>query len=123
MVVLANDVVNSLLTYSQMAYPNEGILLLRGKKRNEVVEVSGVMVPPAAVHARSYSSFSWFMLPVDMSYVGVAHSHPSGVVRPSQEDMLHASGSVMVIVGYPFSGADRIGVFDKDGNPLPFQVK
>ena len=90
-VVLAAQVVDSLLTYSKMAYPNEGILLLRGKSKKGIVEVTGVIVPPAAVHSRAYSSFNWFMLPVDMSYLGVAHSHPSGNATPSHEDMLHSA--------------------------------
>jgi proteasome lid subunit RPN8/RPN11 len=121
--VFTREVVDSLLSYAQMAYPNEGILILRGKRRKGVVRVDSVMVPPAAVHSRAYSSFNWFMLPVDMSYVGVAHSHPSGVVMPSHEDKLNASGAIMVILGYPFNGPDRIGVFDRDGNHLPFTVE
>jgi len=72
-VVFASHIIDSLLTYSRMAYPNEGILILRGKSKKGVVEITSVMVPPAAVHAHSYSSFNWFMLPVDMSYMGVTH--------------------------------------------------
>lgn len=122
-VVLAAQVLDSLLTYSKMAYPNEGILLLRGKSKKGIVEVTSVMVPPAAVHSRAYSSFNWFMLPVDMSYLGVAHSHPSGNATPSHEDMLHSSGKIMVIMGYPYSDASDIGVFDYNGNRVPFEVR
>jgi proteasome lid subunit RPN8/RPN11 len=114
---------DSLLTYSRMAYPNEGILILRGKSKKGVVEVTSVMVPPAAVHAHSYSSFNWFMLPVDMSYLGVAHSHPSGNANPSDEDRLHATGKIMVIMGYPYSSASHVGVFDHNGNRVPFEVR
>ena len=121
--VFAREVVDSLLSYSKMAHPNEGILLLRGKARKGVAEITGVMIPPAAVHARSYSSFSWFMIPVDMSYIGVAHSHPSGYAVPSHEDLLHATGRLMVIMGYPYDGPGNIGVFTKDGRAIPFEVK
>ncbi len=121
-VVLAAQVLDSLLTYSKMAYPNEGILLLRGKSKKGVVEVTSVMVPPAAVHARAFSSFDWFMLPVDMSYLGVAHSHPSGNASPSYEDMLHSTGTIMVIMGYPYASYSNIGVFDHNGNRVPFEV-
>jgi proteasome lid subunit RPN8/RPN11 len=122
-VVFASEVVDSLLSYSRIAYPDEGILLLRGKTKKGIVEVNGVVIPPAAVHARSYSSFNWWMLPVDMSYIGVAHSHPSGYVVPSSEDLLHATGRVMVIMGYPYSNESCIGVFDHNGNKIPFEVR
>jgi len=116
------QVVDSLLSYSKMAYPNEGILLLRGRSKKGVAEVTGVMIPPAAVHAKGFSSFNWWMLPIDMSYLGVAHSHPSGNFNPSDEDLLHASGGVMVIMGYPYSDESCLGVYDKDGNRIPFEV-
>lgn len=121
-VIFTREVVDSLLSYSKMAHPNEGILLIRGKARKGVAEVTSVMVPPAAVHSKSYSSFNWFMLPVDMSYLGVAHSHPSGYAVPSHEDLLHASGRVMVIMGFPYNDESCIGVYDKDGNRIPFEV-
>lgn len=122
-VVFNKSVVDSLLTYSKMAYPKEGILLLRGKSRKGVAEVTSVMVPPGAVHADSFSSFPWFTLPIDMSYLGVAHSHPSGYAVPSQEDLLHATGGVMVIMGYPYNDESCLGVYDKDGNKIPFEVQ
>lgn len=115
-------VVDSLLSYSKMAYPNEGILLLRGKSKKGVAEITGVMIPPAAVHAPSFSSFNWWMMPIDMSYLGIAHSHPSGDASPSQQDLLHSSGGVMVIMGYPYQDESCLGVFDKDGNRIPFEV-
>ena len=121
-VVFTREVVDSLLSYSKMAHPNEGILLLRGRASKGVAEVSGVVIPPAAVHSRSYSSFNWWMIPVDMSYLGVAHSHPSGYAVPSQQDLLHATGRLMVIMGFPYSDQSCLGVFDKDGNPVPFEV-
>lgn len=122
-VVFERQVVDSLLTYSKMAHPNEGILLLRGRSRKGTAEVTGVVIPPAAVHSRAYSSFNWWMLPVDLSYLGVAHSHPSGHAIPSHQDLLHATGRMMVIIGYPYSDASCIGVFDKDGGRIPFEVK
>lgn len=122
-VVFERQVVDSLLTYSRMAHPNEGILLLRGRSRKGTAEVTGVVIPPAAVHSRAYSSFNWWMLPVDLTYLGVAHSHPSGHAIPSQQDLLHATGRMMVIIGYPYSDASCIGVFDKDGNRIPFEVR
>ena len=122
-VVFPQQVVDSLFSYSKIAYPDEGILLLRGRTKKGIVEVTGVVVPPAAVHARSYSSFNWWMIPVDLSYLGVAHSHPSGHAFPSQQDLLHATGRIMVIMGYPFASESNLGVFDHNGNKVPFEVR
>ncbi len=122
-VIFAPEVVDSLLSYSKLAHPDEGILLLRGKSKKGIVEVTGVAVPPAAVHSRAYSSFSWWMLPIDMSYLGVAHSHPSGYAVPSDQDLLHSTGRIMVIMGYPYSGESCLGVFDHNGNRVPFEVR
>jgi proteasome lid subunit RPN8/RPN11 len=121
-VIFTTEVVDSLLTYSKMAYPNEGILMVRGRAKKGVAEVTGVVIPPAATHSRSYSSFNWWMIPLDPSYLGVAHSHPSGYAIPSQQDLLHVTGRVMVIMGYPYSGANCLGVFDREGKKVPFEV-
>ena len=122
-VVFRKEVVDSLFSYSAMAYPNEGILLMRGKSKKGVVEVTGVAVPPLATHGAAFSSFSWWKLPIDLSYLGVAHSHPSGNHHPSQEDLLHASGKIMVIMGYPYATVDNLGVYDHNGNAIPFEVR
>ncbi len=122
-VTFDTKVFDSLMSYARMAYPNEGILLLRGKSKRGVVQVTSVMIPPAAVHGAAFSSFNWFMLPVDVSYMGVAHSHPSGNVHPSHEDLLHITGRIMVIMGYPFANVYNLGVYNHQGNPVPFEVK
>lgn len=122
-VIFDSQVVDSLMSYSKMAYPNEGILLLRGKSKKGIVQVTSVAVPPAAVHGAAFSSFSWWMLPIDMSYLGVAHSHPSGNATPSQQDLLHASGRLMVIMGYPYASTLDLGVYDHNGKSVPFEVK
>ena len=115
--------VDSIFSYSKMFHPKEGILLLRGRKRGDVLEVDGVVIPPAAVHGGGFSGFSWNMVPMDLSYVGVAHSHPSGWAVPSHQDVLHVSGKIMVIAGAPYSDDSCLKVYDTHGEPLRFEVK
>ena len=62
------------------------------------------------------------MLPIDLSFVGVAHSHPSGYAVPSDQDLLHATGRIMIIVGYPYSDEKSLRVYDLNGNELPFEM-
>ena len=106
-----------------MFHPREGILLLRGKSRGGVVEIESVVIPPAAIHGSGFSSFGWGFLPIDLSYVGVAHSHPSGYAVPSDEDVLQVTGKVMVIAGATYTDESCLKVYNTSGKPLPYVVK
>lgn len=121
-VLIHREVVDSILTYSKSAYPREGILLLRGRSRKGVVEVESLVIPPMAEHGDGFSSFNWNLLPIDLSFIGVAHSHPSGYAVPSHQDLLHAMGRIMVIAGYPYDDETCLKVYDVHGNPLPIEV-
>jgi proteasome lid subunit RPN8/RPN11 len=116
-------VIDSVLSYSRMFHPREGILLLRGKTKGGIVEVNGVVIPPGAIHGSGFSAFGWGMIPIDLSYVGVAHSHPSGYAVPSHEDIPHITGKIMVIAGAPYSDASCVKVYNTSGEPLPYEVK
>ena len=122
-VVIRKEVVDSILTYSKSAYPREGILLLRGSTKKGVVEVESLVIPPMATHGQGFSSFNWYLLPIDLSFVGVAHSHPSGHAVPSHQDLLHAMGRVMLIAGHPYNDSGCLKVYDVHGNPLQFEVR
>ena len=122
-VTILREVVDSVLTYSRSAYPREGILLLRGSSKKGDVRVESVVIPPMATHGEGFSSFSWTMVPVDLTFVGVAHSHPSGYAVPSRQDLLHMMGRIMVIAGYPYSDQDCLKVYDVHGHPVQFEVK
>jgi proteasome lid subunit RPN8/RPN11 len=106
-----------------MAHPREGILLLRGKTKSGVVEVDGVVIPPNATHGSGFSGFGWGMIPSDLSYVGVAHSHPSGYAVPSHQDLLHVTGKIMVIAGAPYTDESCLKMYNIHGEPLRFEVK
>ncbi|MGD0330689.1 MAG: Mov34/MPN/PAD-1 family protein [Nitrososphaeria archaeon] len=117
------SVIDSILTYAFSSHPNESILLLRGKVSKEIINVENVMIPPLSIHGESYSSFPMHMLPLDSSIIGTAHSHPSGLVKPSLEDLLHYYGKIMAIAGYPYRTERDIKIFDREGRELPFTVE
>jgi proteasome lid subunit RPN8/RPN11 len=121
-VVVTREVVDSVLTYSKSAHPREGILMLRGSSKKGVLRVESVAIPPMATHGEGFSSFNWFMVPIDLSFVGVAHSHPSGYAVPSHQDMLHMMGKIMMIAGFPYEGVDCLKVYDIHGKPLMYEV-
>ena len=116
------SVADSILSAALSAYPNEAILLLRGKVKDEGILINDVLIPPLATHGRGFSDFRGVMLPMDLRLVGVAHSHPSGVLRPSIQDLNHFYGRIMVITAYPFQSYTDIGVFNNHGERLTHEV-
>lgn len=116
------SVADSILSSALGAYPNEAILLLRGKVGNEEILVNDVLIPPLATHGRGFSDFRGIMLPMDLRVVGVSHSHPSGALRPSTHDLNHFYGRIMVITAYPFQSYNDIGAFNSHGEKLQQEV-
>jgi proteasome lid subunit RPN8/RPN11 len=115
-------VADSILSYSMGAYPKEAILLLRGRAGKDGVSITEIVIPPLATHGRGFSGFSSIMLPMDLNVMGVSHSHPSGVLKPSIHDLNHFYGKIMVIAAYPFRSYEDIGAFNRKGDKLPHEI-
>lgn len=115
-------VVDSILSHALNTYPKEAILLLRGKKERDEILINEIVVPPLATHGAGFSGFPSYMLPMDLRVIGVSHSHPSGILRPSVHDLNHVYGRIMVIAAYPFQSYSDVAVFDKDGSRLRWQL-
>jgi proteasome lid subunit RPN8/RPN11 len=120
--ILKRSVVDSILTYAQVAYPKEGILLLRGHFTPSETVISEVVIPPRAVHGYGFANFPWHMLPIDRSILGTAHSHPSGTLRPSVQDLNHYYSRIMIIMVYPFQSHHDIGAFDRNGAIVNYDI-
>ena len=118
------SVADSILSYSIDSYPREAILLLRGKvteQRDEIL-INEILIPPLSTHGRGFSSFPGIMLPMDLSVMGVSHSHPSGSLQPSIPDLNHFYGRIMVIAAYPFESYSDIGVFNTQGQRILHEI-
>jgi len=115
-------VVDSILSYAQMLHPREAILLLKGKVNKHRILVNDTWILPLATHGNTFSAFPLHMLPMDFSTVGVAHSHPSGVLYPSITDLNKFYGRIMVIVAYPYRSEGDLAVFDREGNRLKYEI-
>jgi len=120
---ISKIVIDSILTYAKVSYPNEGILLLRGRAAKHLVAVDSVVLPPLAVRNRNQTSFPLGMLPIDHSIVGTAHSHPSGVLEPSVTDLNFFYGRVMVIVAHPYDSEADLACFDRSGKRIEHQIR
>lgn len=122
-VIISNRLLISILKSAREAYPREVILLLRGKQKKGIIEITDLIIPPLATKGMGFASFPSHMLPMDFSLKGSVHSHPSGTLKPSIQDLNHAFGRVIMIVGYPFLGIKNVVVYDHSGNKIPTQIK
>jgi proteasome lid subunit RPN8/RPN11 len=108
-----------ILEASKETYPNEFSATLRaeGGVINEVVMLPGTLQGETSAILRLH------MLPIDYTVVGSVHSHPSGVILPSEADLVlfEKFGRVHIIVGTPFNmGSWR--AFDFKGNPIGLEI-
>ncbi len=119
---ISRSVLDSVLCYAKACYPQEGILLLRGKTDKKKIAVTEVELPPLSVRGRRFSGFPIYMLPIDFSVVGTAHSHPSGGLHPSAGDLNSFYGKIMLIAAFPFETDRDIIVFDREGRLIKYEI-
>lgn len=120
-VSLKKDVVDGIISYCKMNHPNEGILILKGKSKNGVITVEGLVIPPFSHSGPTFAGFPHNFLPFDLSYVGSVHSHPSGSAEPSVTDLNNFFGLVSLIVKSPYAEED-IFAWDSKGNSLEINI-
>jgi proteasome lid subunit RPN8/RPN11 len=116
------EVLEAILEGARRLYPKETILLLRGKKGKNYIEISDLLVPPLATYGRGFANLPLHMLPMDFSVMGTAHSHPSGNLMPSHADLNHFFGLVLMITAFPFRNEQNVAVYNRSGEKLTFHV-
>jgi proteasome lid subunit RPN8/RPN11 len=121
-IVIRNELLGMILEGARQLHPRETIVLLRGKSDKGVVNISEVVIPPLATYGKGFSGFHPHMLPVDFSIIGVAHSHPSGSLRPSVGDLNHPFGKVTIIIASPYAGRESVAIYDREGKRLTMRV-
>jgi len=119
---MSAELLDSIFEGAKRLYPKETFLLLRGKKSKNEIRVSELVVPPLAVYGYGFANLPFHMLPMDFSVVGTVHSHPSGNINPSSVDLNHFFGRILMIVGFPFAGAENVAVYNSNGEKLPLQI-
>jgi len=121
-ILLTKQITDSIITYAKTWHPNEGILILQGKKKKNFIKVTGLVIPPFSTHGPYYSGFPVYELPFDLSYIGTFHSHPGRSNNPSLEDLNHFFGLVSIIICHPYE-ADNIAAFDRNGNKMEIETE
>jgi proteasome lid subunit RPN8/RPN11 len=118
---LKKEVFDSISSYCKIKHPNEGVLILKGKSKNGLILVDGLVIPPFSHSGPTFAGFPHSFLPFDMSYVGMVHSHPSGSAEPSITDLDNFFGLVSLIVQYPYDDND-VFAWDSKGNPIKLEI-
>ena len=125
---IAVDTLEFALEASRETHPNEYMGLLRGEDARRLgldedgTVVTDVLVIPGTESNPVSATVKSSMIPNDMRSVGSIHSHPNGVLRPSDADLAtFGNGAVHIIIGAPY-GRDDWRAFDREGHPRTLDV-
>ena len=108
-----------LLELGRDSHPNEFVALLI--ERDGVIEELNMV--PGTITGENSASVFFDMMPIDTHLAGSAHSHPNGVLRPSDADVhfFPRAGRFHLIIGYPYRTGDW-HCFSADGEPRTLEV-
>ena len=120
-VTLTKETQEGILSYCKMNHPDEMVLILKGKSKKGTMLIEGLVIPPFSETGPTFAGFPSSFLPLDLSYIGMAHSHPEGSAEPSLEDLNNFFGLVSIIVKSPYNNED-ITAWDSSGNTIPISV-
>ncbi|HJJ30833.1 MAG TPA: Mov34/MPN/PAD-1 family protein [Methanocorpusculum sp.] len=116
---IEHDLLVQLLEMGKSSVPNEYMVLLSAE--NGVINMTYQLPGSGAGEDASYILMD--MKPLGMSYVGTAHSHPGGVIMPSDTDYatFAETGQVHIIVGEPFDEYSW-RAFNRDGKQIKLDI-
>ena len=125
---IADDALEFALRVSEDAHPNEYMGQLRGEDARRLgldrdgTVITDVLLAPGTKTNPVSAEFNPTYMPNDLKGVGSVHSHPNGVLRPSDADLATFSrGQVHIIVGAPY-GRDDWRAFDHEGQETDLEV-
>ncbi len=121
-VLVPKEIIQMILESAKSLHPRETIFLLRGKAQKDKITISEIVIPPSATYGKGFAGLPMFMMPIDFSIVGTAHSHPSGSLALSVEDLNHALGKIMLVAAYPYNIVECLAVYDRTGEKLRLRV-
>lgn len=116
---IAEDTLTLLLTMGRESHPHEFAALL---SPDDGI-IRDIDIIPGTIGGSQSASVLFEMIPLNLGHIGSVHSHPNGVIRPSDADIdfFSRAGSYHIIVGYPYE-QDCWGCFRSDGTPVELPV-
>jgi proteasome lid subunit RPN8/RPN11 len=125
---IAEDALEFALEASEDAHPHEYMGFLRGESASRLgldrdgTVITDVLVIPGTESNPTSATVQEYMIPNNIRSAGSVHSHPNGVLRPSDADLMtFGKGKVHIIIGYPY-GRDDWQAFDRQGDPRDLEV-
>jgi len=125
---IAESALTFALEASRDSHPNEYMGLLRGEDARKLgldqrgTVLTDVLVIPGTESNSVSATVKTSMIPNDVRAAGSIHSHPNGVLRPSDADLAtFTKGEVHIIVGAPYERGDW-QAFDQEGKPIDLEV-
>lgn len=125
---IAESALEFALTASEDSHPNEYMGMLRGEDASKFgldekgTVLTDVLVIPGTESNPVSATVKTSMVPNDLRGAGSVHSHPNGVLQPSDADLMtFGKGTVHIIIGAPY-GWDDWQAFDRDGERIDLQV-
>ncbi len=116
---IRQDLLTLLLQMGRENHPNEFVALIR--ERDGVMEEVNLL--PGTIAGEDSASLFYDMMPLDCHLAGSVHSHPNGVLRPSNADVnfFPRTGRFHLIIGYPY-GKRNWQCFRANGEPCELEV-
>ena len=116
---IRQDLLSLLLQMGRENHPNEFAGVIR--ESNGVMEELNLL--PGTIGREDSASLFYDMMPLDTHVAGSAHSHPNGVIMPSDADLnfFPRTGRYHLIIGYPYRKNDW-RCFTADGQPCNLEV-
>ncbi|MFB6353678.1 MAG: Mov34/MPN/PAD-1 family protein [Halobacteriales archaeon] len=125
---IAAETLSFALDAAADTHPDEYMGLLRGEPARDLgldrdgTVITDVLVIPGTRASPRGATFQSNLVPNDLGSLGSVHSHPNGVLEPSDTDVASfGRGKVHVIMGAPY-GRDDWRAFDRDGQPAELDV-
>ncbi|WIV66938.1 Mov34/MPN/PAD-1 family protein [Natrialbaceae archaeon AArc-T1-2] len=125
---IAEETLEFALESSEASHPDEYMGMLRGTEASRLgldrdgLVITDVLVIPGTEANSVSATVKTSQIPNDVKSLGSVHSHPNGVLRPSDADLeTFTRGSVHVIIGAPY-GRNDWQAFDSEGKPTTLNV-
>lgn len=125
---IAEETLEFALESSEATHPNEYMGFLRGTEATQLgldrdgLVITDILIVPGTEANSVSATVQTSSIPNDVKALGSVHSHPNGVIRPSQADLeTFGRGSVHVIIGAPYRRNDW-KAFDSQGRQTRLDV-
>jgi proteasome lid subunit RPN8/RPN11 len=116
---IRQDLLNLLFQMGRDAHPNEFVALLT--ERDGIIDEVNLL--PGTITGGDSASLFFDMMPLSTHIAGSCHSHPNGMLMPSDADIrfFPRAGRFHFIIGYPYTDRNW-NCFSANGMPCKMEV-